>query len=87
MLPRHIAREARRAIAYRPWKPHIGGGAMSGAVQNLYGDIWGAEDAAFEATVDASLHPRDSDCLFELFGRYGVGAGDVVLDVGCRDAR
>lgn len=36
--------------------------------------------------LDRSLDPRSPDALLEMAGEY-VGAGDVVLDAGCRDAR
>jgi SAM-dependent methyltransferase len=35
--------------------------------------------------LDASLHPRGPDLLFERAEELGLGPGSTVLDVGCRD--
>jgi ubiquinone/menaquinone biosynthesis C-methylase UbiE len=55
-------------------------------VEELYGELW-AEDEAFRAEVDRSLNPRPAESLYDTFGELGVEASDVVLDVGCRDAK
>jgi sarcosine/dimethylglycine N-methyltransferase len=55
-------------------------------VEELYGELW-AEDDAFRAEVDRSLDPRPADSLYDAFGDLGVETDDVVLDVGCRDAK
>jgi ubiquinone/menaquinone biosynthesis C-methylase UbiE len=55
-------------------------------VEELYGELW-AEDEAFKAEVDRSLDPRPAESLYDIFAELGVEAGDVVLDVGCRDAK
>jgi cyclopropane fatty-acyl-phospholipid synthase-like methyltransferase len=54
-------------------------------VEELYGELW-AEDAALRAELDCSLDPRPVESLYDAFAGLGVRAGDVVLDVGCRDA-
>lgn len=55
-------------------------------VEELYGELWG-EDDAFKAELDRSLDPRPAESLYDTFGDLGVNAGDLVLDVGCRDAK
>jgi cyclopropane fatty-acyl-phospholipid synthase-like methyltransferase len=59
---------------------------MATSVHELYADLWGNEDAAFEATIARSLEPRPPEMLYEIFGKTGVTAKDTVLDLGCRDA-
>jgi SAM-dependent methyltransferase len=56
-------------------------------VARLYGEIWGDEDSSLDAELSRSLDPRGPDVLFERFAELGVGADDLVLDVGARDAR
>ncbi len=53
-------------------------------VDEMYGD-WDYEAAV--ATLDRSLSPRPKDSIFDEVGRLGVGPGDTVLDIGCRDGR
>ncbi len=55
------------------------------SIDELYGDFW-ADDAAIMAAAATSLHPRGSDVLYDHFARFGVGPGDVVADIGSRDA-
>jgi SAM-dependent methyltransferase len=38
------------------------------------------------ALLDRSLRPRSPEMLVDLAGSLGLGAGQVVLDVGCREA-
>ncbi|HET9016962.1 MAG TPA: methyltransferase domain-containing protein [Thermomicrobiaceae bacterium] len=57
------------------------------SVQQLYGEIWVEDDPAFEAAIHTSLNPRHADVLYDFFAGFGVGPGDLVLDVGARDAR
>lgn len=66
--------------------PAGGGDAVDGAIQKLYGELWANDDAAFEADLGRSLHPRSPDMLFDHFAALGVGPADTVLDAGCRDA-
>jgi ubiquinone/menaquinone biosynthesis C-methylase UbiE len=55
-------------------------------VEELYGELW-AEDEAFKAELDRSLDPRPAESLYDTFGELGVDAKDLVLDIGCRDAK
>ncbi|MDJ0952275.1 MAG: class I SAM-dependent methyltransferase [Acidimicrobiia bacterium] len=52
-------------------------------VEEMYGD-WDWEAAV--AAVDRSLDPRPSSSIIDMFGALGPGPGDVVLDIGGRDA-
>jgi ubiquinone/menaquinone biosynthesis C-methylase UbiE len=60
---------------------------MVNDIQILYGDYWGTDHGTAEALIGISLHPRDMDSLYELFEQTGCNESDVVLDVGCRDAK
>ena len=60
---------------------------MTPSVQELYGDIWGDDDAAFEARIGQSLDPRGPDVLYDLFATLGPRPVETVLDAGSRDAR
>jgi SAM-dependent methyltransferase len=51
-------------------------------VEQLYGDIWAGDAPTLE-----SLSPRGADWLFELFAELGPHAGQLVVDVGARDAK
>jgi SAM-dependent methyltransferase len=53
------------------------------SVEQLYGEIW-AEDGP---SLDESLDPRGTDWLFEAFAELGPQAGDLVVDIGARDAK
>lgn len=53
-------------------------------VDEMYGD-WDWEAAV--AAVDRSLDPRPSSSIIDMFGALGPASGDVVLDIGGRDAR
>jgi SAM-dependent methyltransferase len=55
------------------------------SVQELY-ELW-AEDSELREMLKQSLKPRGTDWLLELFASLGPRAGDVLADVGCRDAR
>ncbi len=50
----------------------------------MYGD-WDWEAAV--AAVDRSLDPHPASSIIDMFGELGPGPGDVVLDIGGRDAR
>src|SRR5262245_22074241 len=62
-------------------------GSMAESIHELYGELWGREDPEFEAELSASLRPRSAEVLFARFGELGVRPDDVVLDIGCRDAK
>ena len=53
------------------------------SVDELYGEIW-AEDGP---ALDESLNPRGTDWLFEAFAELGPQPGQLVVDVGARDAK
>ncbi|HJU37457.1 MAG TPA: class I SAM-dependent methyltransferase [Gaiellaceae bacterium] len=53
-------------------------------VQELY-ELW-AGDSALEVDLGRSLDPRGREWLFELFASLGPQPGEIVLDVGARDA-
>jgi ubiquinone/menaquinone biosynthesis C-methylase UbiE len=53
-------------------------------------DVYGGDDLhdeRIEALLDASLHPRGPDTLFDLAAGLGIGPGHHALDVGSADAR
>src|SRR5438128_3925597 len=56
------------------------------SADELYGELWAADQSEIEAELTRSLHPRDLDSLYDEFAQLGVGANHVVLDVGARDA-
>jgi sarcosine/dimethylglycine N-methyltransferase len=55
------------------------------SVEELY-EVW-SRDSELRKTLKQSLEPRGTDWLLELFASLGPRAGDVLLDVGCRDAK
>jgi SAM-dependent methyltransferase len=55
------------------------------SVQELY-ELW-AEDAELREALRRSLEPRGTTWLFELFAALGPRPGQLLVDVGCRDAR
>ncbi len=55
-------------------------------VDEMYGD-WGLTHEQRNEALDRSRSPRSSDSLFDTFATLGVGAGDLVLDIGARDGR
>ncbi|TMK89799.1 MAG: pyridoxal-phosphate dependent enzyme [Actinobacteria bacterium] len=54
-------------------------------VQELY-ELW-AGDSELRDALQRSLEPRGIDSLFDAFAALGPRAGDLVVDVGARDAR
>lgn len=54
------------------------------SVEEMYGD-WDYEAAV--KILERSLSPRSSMSLFDTVDSLGVGAGDLVLDIGGRDGR
>jgi SAM-dependent methyltransferase len=55
------------------------------SVQQLYGEIW-AKENELEAELERSLDPRGTEWLFEEFAALGPERGQLVVDVGARDA-
>jgi SAM-dependent methyltransferase len=55
------------------------------SVQRLYGELW-ADDSPVDHELERSLEPRGTDWLFELFASLGPKRGELVVDVGARDA-
>jgi sarcosine/dimethylglycine N-methyltransferase len=55
--------------------------APKNTVDTLYGEIWVDEGPAVE-----SLNPRGTEWLFEAFAELGPEPGQLVVDVGARDA-
>ena len=53
------------------------------SVAKLYGEIWAEDGLAF----DESLNPRGTGWLFEAFAELGPQPGQLVVDVGARDAK
>jgi ubiquinone/menaquinone biosynthesis C-methylase UbiE len=56
------------------------------SVQELYGELW-AEKSPLERELERSLDPRDMTSLYDAFAALAPGPGDLVVDIGCRDAR
>jgi SAM-dependent methyltransferase len=52
------------------------------SVEQLYGDFWADEDRNPVAPP-----PRGTDWLFDVFAELGPQAGQLVVDVGARDAK
>ncbi len=55
------------------------------SVQELY-ELWAGE-SDLAARLKQSLEPRGTDWLFELFASLGPRPGEMLVDVGARDAR
>jgi SAM-dependent methyltransferase len=55
------------------------------SVEQLYGEIW-ADDAPLDAELEPSLGPRGTDWLFQAFAELAPEPGQLVLDIGARDA-
>ena len=58
---------------------------MIPTVQELY-ELWAGE-SELQDDLQRSLGPRGADWLFELFASLGPRPGQLVVDVGARDAR
>ena len=59
---------------------------MTISSEELYGELWAANESAVEAELKRSLNPENLDSLYDEFARLGVRAEHVVLDAGARDA-
>ena len=64
--------------------PAMAGGVLT-SVRELY-ELW-AGDRLSTSELARSLEPRGTDWLFELFASLGPKPGELVVDVGARDAR
>ena len=53
------------------------------SVEQLYGEIWAEDSSPF----DESLNPRGTEWLFEAFAELGPEPGQLVVDIGARDAK
>jgi SAM-dependent methyltransferase len=53
------------------------------SVEELYGEIWADDSSPF----DESLNPRGTEWLFEAFAGLGPQSGQLVVDIGARDAK
>ena len=56
-------------------------------VEQLYGEFWAVEDDPLDLELRESLDPRGTDWLFAAFADLGPRPGELVVDVGARDAR
>lgn len=56
------------------------------SVEELYGELW-ADDSPLQEELERSLAPRSTSSLYDAFAALAPRADDVVVDVGCRDAR
>jgi ubiquinone/menaquinone biosynthesis C-methylase UbiE len=59
--------------------------AAKTTVQQLYGELWANEDP-LGGELERSLKPRGTDWLFTAFASLGPQRGQLVVDVGARDA-
>ena len=59
--------------------------AAKTSVEQLYGEFW-ADEKPLDAELDHSLEPRGTEWLFEAFAELGPRRGQLVVDVGARDA-
>lgn len=55
------------------------------SIQQLYGELW-ADANPLDLELEQSLDPRGTEWLFEAFAELGPEAGQLVVDVGARDA-
>jgi len=55
------------------------------SIQELYGELW-AKESALELELAHSLEPRGTEWLFETFAALGPKPGELIVDVGSRDA-
>ena len=55
------------------------------SVQELYGELWAGEKD-LDQELAQSFDPRGTESLFAMFAALGPRAGQLVVDVGARDA-
>ena len=56
------------------------------SVEELYGEVWADHSPALTAELEQSLNPRGTNWLFEAFAELGPRPGQLLVDVGARDA-
>jgi SAM-dependent methyltransferase len=56
------------------------------SVEKLYGEYWAGDENTLDTELDRSLDPRGTDWLFTFFADLGPQPGQLVVDVGARDA-
>jgi SAM-dependent methyltransferase len=55
------------------------------SVQQLYGELW-ADENPLDVELERSLGPRGTDWLFEAFAELGPKPGQLLVDIGARNA-
>jgi SAM-dependent methyltransferase len=56
------------------------------SVEQLYGEAW-ADTSRLDGELERSLEPRGTEWLFDLFADLGPRPGQLLVDVGARDAK
>jgi SAM-dependent methyltransferase len=59
--------------------------ASKTSVEQLYGELW-AEESGLDAELQRGLDPRGTEWLFSVFAGLDPRPGQLVVDVGARDA-
>jgi ubiquinone/menaquinone biosynthesis C-methylase UbiE len=55
------------------------------SIQQLYGELW-ADENPLDSELERSLEPRGTEWLFAAFASLGPQRGQLVVDIGARDA-
>jgi sarcosine/dimethylglycine N-methyltransferase len=55
------------------------------SIQQLYGELW-ADENPLDVELERSLEPRGTDWLFAAFAKLGPHRGQLLVDIGARDA-
>ena len=61
--------------------------ASKTTVEQLYGELWAVDEDPLRLELGKSLDPRGKDWLFTAFADLSPQAGELVVDVGARDAQ
>jgi SAM-dependent methyltransferase len=56
------------------------------SVRELYGELWAEEHSPLDRELRRSLDPRGTASLYDAFAQFPIGADDLILDAGARDA-
>jgi SAM-dependent methyltransferase len=56
-------------------------------VEELYGELFAVDENPLDDELQQSLDPRGTDWLFAAFADLGPQPGELVVDIGARDAR